>query len=131
MLDSYKDMLKNYFSIKGKVDKHNYWLGLLIMLVIMSVLIWFADKIDTLHMLPYIFAIAMIIPTVTATVRRLHDVCKSGWRALLGFIPVVGWICLFIYLIHGTASDEDIKHKQIRKEERQLIAPRLRGGYGN
>ena len=38
----------------------------------------------------------MAIPTVAVTVRRLHDVGKSGWWCVLWVlpIPVVGWLYL-------------------------------------
>lgn len=38
----------------------------------------------------------MAIPTVAVTVRRLHDVGKSGWWCALWVlpIPVVGWLYL-------------------------------------
>ena len=38
----------------------------------------------------------MAIPTVAVTVRRMHDVGKSGWWCVLWVlpIPVVGWLYL-------------------------------------
>jgi uncharacterized membrane protein YhaH (DUF805 family) len=38
----------------------------------------------------------MAIPTIAVTVRRLHDVGKSGWWCLLWVfpVPVLGWIYL-------------------------------------
>ncbi|MEC9144674.1 MAG: DUF805 domain-containing protein [Pseudomonadota bacterium] len=38
----------------------------------------------------------MAIPTIAVTIRRLHDVDKSGWWCLLWVlpVPVVGWLYL-------------------------------------
>ena len=38
----------------------------------------------------------MAMPTVAVTIRRLHDVGKSGWLCLLWVlpVPVVGWLYL-------------------------------------
>ena len=38
----------------------------------------------------------MVIPTIAVTIRRLHDVGKSGWWCLLWVLPapVVGWLYL-------------------------------------
>lgn len=44
-----------------------------------------------------LFSLAVLVPSLAAGSRRLHDTGKSGWLQLLGLIPVVGWIVL-IYL---------------------------------
>lgn len=38
----------------------------------------------------------MVLPTIAVSIRRLHDVGKSGWWCLLWVlpIPVVGWLYL-------------------------------------
>lgn len=41
----------------------------------------------------------MIIPFITVTVRRLHDVGRSGWWWWLHFIPLIGTIVLIIFLV--------------------------------
>lgn len=43
-----------------------------------------------------IYRPVMAIPTIAVTVRRLHDVGKSGWWCLLWVlpIPVIGWLYL-------------------------------------
>lgn len=50
-----------------------------------------------------IFYLAILIPSIAVTVRRLHDQDKSGWMVLLGLIPLVGGLILFIFmLLEGT-----------------------------
>jgi len=39
-----------------------------------------------------------ILPLVAVTVRRLHDIDRSGWWYFFGMIPIVGWIALLIWL---------------------------------
>lgn len=126
MLDSYTNMIKDCFKLKGRVDRHNYWLGILIALVIMCVLIWFAEKITILGVLPYLYAVLMLPPIATATVRRLHDVGRSSWWVFLSLIPIIGWVGLFIYLIQTTVSEKDIEAK--KKAKKMPPTPRLRGG---
>ena len=50
----------------------------------------------------------MAIPTLSVTVRRLHDVGKSGWWCLLWFLPVVGWFWLIPWLIRPSAQPAGI-----------------------
>ncbi len=44
-----------------------------------------------------IFLIVSIIPLITVTMRRLHDTGKSGWWLLLTFVPVIGFLVVFVF----------------------------------
>ena len=44
-----------------------------------------------------IYSLAVFIPSLAVTVRRLHDVGKSGWFYLIGLIPLVGPIILLVW----------------------------------
>ncbi|MGY4718626.1 DUF805 domain-containing protein [Naumannella cuiyingiana] len=46
--------------------------------------------------------LAILIPNLSVTVRRLHDTDKSGWFILIGLIPFVGGIILLILLAMGS-----------------------------
>lgn len=45
-----------------------------------------------------IFYIATFLPGLSVTVRRLHDIGKSGWNIIFAIIPIVGWIMLIVWL---------------------------------
>ena len=50
-----------------------------------------------------LWALALLLPNLALTIRRLHDIDKSGWSILFGLIPFVGGIILLIwYLSKGT-----------------------------
>jgi uncharacterized membrane protein YhaH (DUF805 family) len=50
--------------------------------------------------------LALLIPKLAVTVRRLHDSDKSGWFYLIGFIPYVGGLILFVLtVLPGTPGD--------------------------
>lgn len=44
-----------------------------------------------------IYIIAVLIPTLAVSVRRLHDIGKSGWYYLIGLIPIVGPLILLVW----------------------------------
>ena len=53
-----------------------------------------------------IYILAVLIPSIAVTVRRLHDVGKSGWFLLIALIPLVGGIWLFIlYCTRGNEGE--------------------------
>jgi uncharacterized membrane protein YhaH (DUF805 family) len=46
-----------------------------------------------------LYSIASFIPSLAVTVRRLHDIGKSGWWYWIVFIPIIGGIVLFIFTL--------------------------------
>lgn len=46
-----------------------------------------------------LFGLAMLVPSLAVTVRRLHDTGKSGWWYLLSFIPFGGLVLLVFYIL--------------------------------
>jgi len=49
-----------------------------------------------------IFLFAMLIPSIAVSIRRLHDVGKSGWTFLFALVPLFGWAyLLFLYTQPG------------------------------
>lgn len=48
------------------------------------------------------FYLAMFIPSLAVSVRRLHDSDKSGWLLLIGLIPFGGLVTLIFTLLDGT-----------------------------
>jgi uncharacterized membrane protein YhaH (DUF805 family) len=56
-----------------------------------------------LFALGMLWAMAVFIPNLAVTIRRLHDQDKSGWFILMGLIPIVGPIIILVfYCIEGT-----------------------------
>jgi uncharacterized membrane protein YhaH (DUF805 family) len=52
-----------------------------------------------------LYIVAIIVPSIAVVVRRLHDQDKSGWLALLTFIPYVGSLVLVWFMAtDGTAG---------------------------
>ena len=50
-------------------------------------------------------SLALLVPSFTVTFRRLHDTDRSAWWMLLVFLPVIGWIWLFVLMIlEGTSG---------------------------
>ena len=44
-----------------------------------------------------IVSLALILPGIAVSVRRLHDIDRTGWWVLLGFIPVIGTLWLIYW----------------------------------
>lgn len=46
-----------------------------------------------------IYGIAAFIPSLSVTIRRLHDIGRSGWWYFIGFIPLIGGIVLLVFTL--------------------------------
>lgn len=57
-----------------------------------------------LGLLGGLFALAMILPSIAVTVRRLHDTSRSGWWLLISLIPLIGGIVLLIFVCLDSTS---------------------------
>lgn len=108
----YLEALKKYVVIDGRARRKEYWFFVLFYIIIVFVL-GFIDGMTGISsglygvgLLSSIFALAMIIPSITVGVRRLHDTDRTGWWILLAFIPLIGGIWLLIlFVLDSTPGD--------------------------
>ena len=100
-----------YINLKGRLSLKEYWiywnLPLLALVIIFYLLKREGVNFDT----KIISTINLIIlwPAISTSVKRLHDLNKSGWWLLLNFVPLLGSIILEILLsfIPGTKGAND------------------------
>ena len=50
-------------------------------------------------LLIFAYAIAILVPSLAMSVRRLHDTGRSGWFLLLNLIPYIGGIIIFVFSV--------------------------------
>ena len=110
---SFSDAVHNCFSkyarFEGRARRAEYWYWVLFNAII-SVIILLLEAATgggmsvslpnglSLSVLSLIVSAVFIIPTVTVTWRRLHDIGKSGAWYLLVLIPLVGAVILLVLL---------------------------------
>jgi uncharacterized membrane protein YhaH (DUF805 family) len=104
----YLDSIKNRFAdFDGRASRSEYWYFALFNFaifmgagIIAGILGTISPKLTMIVMgILSLFMIALLIPSLALTVRRLHDTGKSGWMLLLGLIPLVGPIILLVFYV--------------------------------
>jgi len=100
----YLAVLKNYAKFAGRAGRTEFWVFILINLVIEIVLGLIDNKLGLVSSTGYgvfsgIFSLAVFLPSIAVTVRRLHDTNRSGLWYLLIFVPIIGTIALIIFLV--------------------------------
>ena len=54
-----------------------------------------------------IYALAVLIPSLAVSVRRLHDTDRSGWWLLIALVPLIGAIVLLVFLVLDSSSGQN------------------------
>jgi uncharacterized membrane protein YhaH (DUF805 family) len=57
------------------------------------------NYVGFLGILSGIYALGVMIPAMAVSVRRLHDTDRSGWWLLVNFVPVIGAIIFFYFMV--------------------------------
>ena len=107
--------LRRYADFAGRSRRREYWaFTLCIILFEVAMFGWIfaaarsADgEMTTAVAVPFVLlmlaGLALLIPSLAVTVRRLHDQNRSGWYWILSFVPIVGAIALLVFMcVEGT-----------------------------
>jgi uncharacterized membrane protein YhaH (DUF805 family) len=95
--------LKNFGDFKGRARRSEFWFFQLFVFAITAVLVFIDSAMGTLQkessvgLLSGIFSLVILIPSISVSVRRLHDTGRSGWYLLLSFVPLVNFALLFFF----------------------------------
>lgn len=105
----FKKCLKLYADGKGRAGIAEYWSFALMQIVVLIpfIAIMFLDPSFGRGGEPGAFvligglglvlvSLALVVPAICVSIRRLHDIGLSGWLFLLGLVPYVGGLFLFV-----------------------------------
>lgn len=104
--DAIRTCLGKYATFSGRASRSEYWWFYLFLIIlsfvagILDALLFGYDPATgaTLPVITLIVGLAMLLPSLAAVVRRLHDTDRSGWWYLL-VLTVVGVIVLIVFLV--------------------------------
>lgn len=85
--------MKKYADFNGRASRPEFWWFQLFILM----LYWGLLVLDKSGVLPLIFLLAVWLPSLAVTARRLHDTNHSGWWMLISF-TIIGLVPLYIWL---------------------------------
>jgi len=107
----YIEALKKYAVFGGRSRRKEYWYFVLFSLIVSLVLSAIDALLGTFSsstnvgLLSGIYGLAIIIPSIAVSVRRLHDIDRTGWWVLISLVPVIGTIVLLVFaVLEGTSG---------------------------
>lgn len=98
--DSIRTCFSKYATFSGRARRSEYWWFYLFYILCTIVLEFIV--IAARNGLPFILLLGVILPSLAAMVRRLHDTGRSGWWFWIGVIPIVGAIILIVFLCQNS-----------------------------
>ena len=96
--EAIKLFFTNYANFNGRASRSEYWFAYLFIFLVTLVTSW-------IPVLGWLISVALLVPNLSITVRRLHDIGKSWVWILMGLIPLAGTIILIVYMCTASVGD--------------------------
>ena len=95
-MDASKTCVQKSFTIEGRASRSEYWWFYLAFMIANIGLTIVDSALGT----PLVLLLFALIPaSLCAAIRRMHDIGKSGWWLLIGFIPLIGFLVLLYWFL--------------------------------
>ena len=95
-----QSVFTQYAGFSGRASRSEYWIWWGFLVVVFFAIGAVALLFDaTGFIVASLAALALFIPNLAVTVRRLHDTGRSGWWLLIVFIPFIGGLILFVFML--------------------------------
>ncbi len=108
----YLKVLKKYAVFSGRARRKEYWFFVLFNGII-AFLLALIDAVAGLAgesgfgPLGGLYTLAVLIPFIAVSVRRLHDTGCTGWWLLIGLVPLIGAVLLLISLVSDSQQGQN------------------------
>ena len=92
-MEWYFKVLKQYRDFSGRARRTEYWMFVLFNIIFSSITTLISPKLYA------IYTLSVLLPNLAVSVRRLHDVGKSGWMCFIALIPLIGTIWILVIML--------------------------------
>ena len=107
------DIIKEIYNTEGRLDRLRYVKYMLILALILAAAKFTSSCMATfltgdpngalVMAITYVLAIVAGAGNIMLMIRRLHDLDKNGWFAILAIVPVIGAIfSIYLFCAKGT-----------------------------
>ncbi|MDO5050892.1 MAG: DUF805 domain-containing protein [Moraxella equi] len=99
----------NYVNFTGRARRKEYWFFVLVNFMVGVALGIVSPFINEWAVALYwLYNLATFLPALGVSIRRLHDIGRSGWSLLVGLIPIIGpFIVLFWFATEGDDEENE------------------------
>jgi uncharacterized membrane protein YhaH (DUF805 family) len=105
-----------YATFSGRARPSEYWYFALFTTIFLVVLAAVEVIIGGNGAVSLLLWLALLLPGLAVTVRRLHDTGRSGWWILLWFVPA-GWLVLLVFHCFDSQPGDNVYGPNPKDEE--------------
>lgn len=99
IVEATKLFFTRYTDFNGRSRRSEFWWAQLTVGILGSVIGMIIPNLS------WIWSLIVLIPSIAISLRRLHDIGKSGWWYLINLIPVVGQIIFLVLACKDSVED--------------------------
>jgi uncharacterized membrane protein YhaH (DUF805 family) len=103
----YIEVLKKYAVFSGRAHRTEYWMFCLFNIIIAFVLGVAEGIVGGPGIVGLIYSLAVLLPSIAVTIRRLHDIDRSGWWLLIVLVPLIGPFVLLWFMVKGSSDGDN------------------------
>lgn len=103
--EAVSSVFSKYATFTGRARRSEYWWFYLFYVVVLIAAVVLDNLLNITFDYSFygpIYCIAglvFVLPFLAVSIRRLHDIGKSGWNILWGIIPIIGFIVLLVWAV--------------------------------
>lgn len=96
-IDAIKLGFRNYSNFSGRATRAEYWWWVLFTFLASNVLGVMGQISSFFYFIAYLIGIALFIPSLAISWRRMHDIGKGGGWVFINLVLFVGWIIWIVF----------------------------------
>ncbi len=93
----YIKCFKQYADFSSRARRTEYWMFTLFNFIASLIVGLIGAAVG--EWICYVYSLAILIPSLAVSVRRLHDIGKNGWWILINLIPLIGQIWFIVLAV--------------------------------
>ncbi len=97
--DAVKSGFEHYAKFDGRASRPAYWWWILFVFLVGIAVDIIGLALHGVPVTSAIVGLALLLPNLSVSIRRLHDTGRTGWWILIGLVPLIGFIVLLIFYL--------------------------------
>jgi len=108
LVEAVSSGFRNYVNFSGRAIRSEYWYWTLVVTIVVVVLgviderLYPGAQMGAFSYVNMIVTLALIVPGLAMSVRRLHDIDRTGWWLLLAFTVIGAFVLIYWACLRGT-----------------------------
>jgi uncharacterized membrane protein YhaH (DUF805 family) len=96
--EAVKSGFDHYAKFDGRASRPAFWWWFLFSILV-GIAASILDAVIGIPILSIVVSLGLLLPNLSVSIRRLHDIGRSGWWILIALIPIIGFIVLLVFYL--------------------------------